>query len=450
MGKLRKRQQGTGRRAGRIAAVWCILCVFVLQCFAVVTILPQEVFAAEGDLTIHVFYKNGKEVTKTVGLDKIKRQTPVKEVNLTNGKDEEDNPIPIKAKAISIEQLIELAKISKDDINYIGYNDSEIQPSAFSKVWLVYPGQEYAPDDIYCRIYSDKDENKDWSELEPVTDFVAEIPDKEKGSISISAEKTSLKVGDSSKFTAKVTWADGHKDKKGVKWESKNPSVATVDASGNVKAKKEGSAKIIAVSKEDNSITKAKTVTVTKKPTTTTTTKATTKKHTSNRYRYTTRHTKRHNYNYRRYTRRYTSSYTRPSTSTSNSASTTTQTSASDTALEPAPGMMTVKEVTLTGAQLPQEDPYEDEFAEDESWDEEDEWAEDEEGEEWETASVDFGTGVGSAAVAALACGAGAVGRVRRFRMDMMGPKTKAAKTKTPADPSKPKKNPLSKLTKKK
>ena len=105
---------------------------------------------------------------------------------------------------------------------------------------------------------------------------------------------------------------------------------------------------------------------------------------------------------------------------------------------------MTVKEVTLTSAQMP-DSTYEDEYTDDsyddgDYYDDEDVYGE----EDWDEDGVDIGTGVGSAAVAAAACGVGAVGRVRRFRSDMMGPKTKA-----PKDPTKAKKNPFKKIGKK-
>ena len=444
MGKLRKRQQGTGRRAGRIAAVWCILCVFVLQCFAVVTILPQEVFAAEG-FKIEVKYKNGNTVKTTVSSDDLLEWSEELVPATIKTTDADGVETEVEIGALCIGQILSTAGIDYSDVEKVTYSTSGSTKSTkdYNKAFLILPGVIDDSVKFYCITGDGK--------TSPIDGFSAKKSNTSEVSGLTISSTLSLVVGKKGTITANVSLGDDYSGHGGktpkIKWSSNNTSVATVDSNGKVTAKKAGTATITATVGD---LSKTCKVTVKKKETTTTTTKATTKKHTSNRYRYTTRHTKRHNYNYRRYTRRYTSSYTRPSTSTSNSASTTTQTSASDTALEPAPGMMTVKEVTLTGAQLPQEDPYEDEFAEDESWDEEDEWAEDEEGEEWETASVDFGTGVGSAAVAALACGAGAVGRVRRFRTDMMGPKTKAAKTKTPADPSKPKKNPLSKLTKKK
>ena len=101
--------------------------------------------------------------------------------------------------------------------------------------------------------------------------------------------------------------------------------------------------------------------------------------------------------------------------------------------LSPSFQTITVKEVFLTPmSQETMEDdtiyydeygnPIEDESMDEEGWEDE-EW--DEEG-DWDEDGVSIPAAAGSAAVAVAACGAGAVGRIRRFRIDM-GPAVAAA-----------------------
>ena len=81
--------------------------------------------------------------------------------------------------------------------------------------------------------------------------------------VTLNKTTLSLTEGDSSKLTATV--APSNATNKNVTWKSSNTSVATVDASGNVKAVKAGTA-TITVTTKDGSHTATCTVTVKEKP----------------------------------------------------------------------------------------------------------------------------------------------------------------------------------------
>ncbi len=81
-------------------------------------------------------------------------------------------------------------------------------------------------------------------------------------SVKISGAKD-LTVGDSLKLTATVSPSNASNKK--VTWKSSNPSVATVDANGNVKALKAGTV-TITVTTEDGSKTASVTITIKEKP----------------------------------------------------------------------------------------------------------------------------------------------------------------------------------------
>ena len=102
----------------------------------------------------------------------------------------------------------------------------------------------------------------------------------------------------------------------------------------------------------------------------------------------------------------------------------TTATRPAETTETMAPSYQTirVKEVYLMETAAPV-DPAEDPWAEDDGWTE-DEWGDEStdetyDEEESQDNGVSFPEAAGSAAAALAACGAGAVGRIRRFRADM-------------------------------
>lgn len=83
-------------------------------------------------------------------------------------------------------------------------------------------------------------------------------------SVTVSAAKTSLAVGESTQATANVTVTNNAA--KTVTWSTSNPAVASVDATGMVMAKAVGTADITATSTVDNSKKGKVTITVTAAP----------------------------------------------------------------------------------------------------------------------------------------------------------------------------------------
>ncbi len=81
-------------------------------------------------------------------------------------------------------------------------------------------------------------------------------------SISIGKDKK-MTVGESTKLSATVK--PNNATNKGVTWSSSDPSVATVDQNGNVKALKPGTVKITATAKDDSKKSATITITVEKK-----------------------------------------------------------------------------------------------------------------------------------------------------------------------------------------
>ena len=81
--------------------------------------------------------------------------------------------------------------------------------------------------------------------------------------VSLNKTNVNLYINESTKLTANIKPNDA--SNKGVTWSSSNPSVASVDANGNVKAIAEGTA-TITVTTNDGEFTAECTVTVSKKP----------------------------------------------------------------------------------------------------------------------------------------------------------------------------------------
>ncbi|MCR5249585.1 MAG: Ig-like domain-containing protein [Lachnospiraceae bacterium] len=81
-------------------------------------------------------------------------------------------------------------------------------------------------------------------------------------SISLNKSELKLKAGESGKLTATILPEDA--EDKSVEWSSDNTPVATVDASGNVTAVAEGSAKIMVTAKDGSGVSASCTVTVEK------------------------------------------------------------------------------------------------------------------------------------------------------------------------------------------
>ncbi len=85
-------------------------------------------------------------------------------------------------------------------------------------------------------------------------------PDVKVTSATVSVEPEEVTIGTQSKATVAVQPA-GATDKSGV-WISGSPTIATVDASGNIDGKTPGSVDIIWVAKDGSGVSGRKTVTV--------------------------------------------------------------------------------------------------------------------------------------------------------------------------------------------
>lgn len=85
-------------------------------------------------------------------------------------------------------------------------------------------------------------------------------PDVKVTSATVSVEPEEVTIGTQSKATVAVQPA-GATDKSGV-WISGSPTIATVDASGNIDGKTPGSVDIIGVAKDGSGVSGRKTVTV--------------------------------------------------------------------------------------------------------------------------------------------------------------------------------------------
>lgn len=230
-------------------------------------------------------------------------------------------------------------------------------------------------------------------------------------SLTVKPSSLTLKVGESATVTVKDD--NGTVSSSNLKW-SGGGEIASVK-NGVITGKKKGST-TIKVKDKTSGLSATVSVTVEKTKATTTT-----------RYTYTTR--------------RYSGSTYRPYRPTSRSgvsgstrsSVTTTATRPTETASTAKPSFqtMTVKEVYLNEV-MPEEEVYYDEYG---NPIEEDEWSEEEEGTEndFDEDGVSFPAAAGSAAMAVAACGAGIVGRVRKFHIDM-GTAAVAKIAKTAAD----------------
>jgi len=210
-------------------------------------------------------------------------------------------------------------------------------------------------------------------------------------SLTVKPSKVSLTVGESKTCTVKY---NGETVSSGCTWKSTKSSIATVSG-GTIRGVKAGKTTITVTYKGEEAKVS---VTVKEKKTSSTT-----------RY---TRSTYRPTY----HTYRPTRSSNTIRTSGTGATRPTTATRPTETVSTAAPSFQTmkVKEVYLTPVE---QDPYGgDEFGDEFTDDGTDENMDDE---NYDEDGVTFPAAAGSAAVAVAACGAGAVGRVRKFHIDM-------------------------------
>ncbi|PKG24233.1 Ig-like domain-containing protein [Niallia nealsonii] len=173
-------------------------------------------------------------------------------------------------------------KLAKIDANKVGAGYYEVGadiPVGTYNLHIDRPYDEY--DTAYISIFDSKYNEKDafdfYQESESfaykfskgdkiyITSLGGTMSFKEKvlipESITLSKTSLSLMVNKTAKVTATVNPSTA--TNKNVSWSSSNPTIATVDASGNIKARKAGSTKITAKAKGNLSVTKSLNLTVT-------------------------------------------------------------------------------------------------------------------------------------------------------------------------------------------
>lgn len=278
----------------------------------------------------------------------------------------------------------------KSGSGYTVKGDSFFKKDGFSSfiAWTVDGAKKYEVKDTSVKITAGDAGTEIHLFLETTNDSAEASISVEASDLTVSPSSVSMYTGESKKVTAK----DGSgKLKKGdVSWKSSNTKIATVSSEGKIKGVKAGKCTITATSKAATSKGKTAKVSVTVLQKSTTT--------------------------------RYT---TRPIRPTGGGVTGTTKPTQMTTATRPGESLptetpsfqtITVKEVFLTEASPT--DPYGGVTQYDENGNPIDDSANDLNDLE-EDNGVTFPVAAGSAAVAVAACGAGVVGRVRRFKFDM-------------------------------
>ncbi|MBQ9014632.1 MAG: Ig-like domain-containing protein [Firmicutes bacterium] len=469
------RQKATNKRqkiTRRVLAGFCAVCIAMLQCFVLLPAVTDQAYAAEnvtfranylsdGGSTIvavqeNKTYINGAERGDTGAvndkgepikgyiLSKVLKKADLDGSNvLVNG-----NPVSDTSKAWLVEDgsswvlydeageyvenvnMIE-ADLDKNPISITKVKASKSKPYKGEKVKISYNmdvdpffehSDEYKNNKSRILELQWKASNGNVSPESTTTNDKSgsfEITIKESGEVAISPESTdsdfsylndgshtvtlsgkapkltvkpksvSMTVGDFKSCTVKYNGETVSNSS--CTWSSKSSSIATV-TSGSIRAVKAGKTTVTVKYKGLSA-----NVSVTVK-----------ERKTSSYSRST----------YTPYRPSVRSSYTARTTGTG-ATTPTTATRPTETISTAAPSFQTisVKEVYLTPAsQDPyQEDEWGDAWDDGEDWDDED-WDEEE---DWDEDGVTFPAAAGSAAVAAAACGAGVVGRVRRFHVDM-------------------------------
>lgn len=393
---------GSGLR--RLLALACVMVLVVLQCFVVAPALTGQVHAA-ADLDYTAIYPNDLVITQT--NSSWAKNVSTKDIVI--GEDEEGNPITVKGRQLS--KILNNAKLKNNEsVNLVtsGGGAGGVDPE---EVYLV-------DDDGSWKWCIDGEMMLHDDEVQSIEVVRSKNPIKY--SKKPKASNKSPKVGETITISYSLDIddffrnSDEYKDNADeytrLKW-SANKKVSlsskeTSGTSGSVSAtiKKNGSIEIKVKSECEwaDLSNLNKTVSVKGKATTTTTTT-----------RYTTRP-----YTPYRPTTRSGGGTIKGSSGTSGTPTTATRPSNNtDETLAPSFQTITVKEVFLTATTEQDEPIYYDENG-NPIMDENEQDTEDGELDD-PNSGVTLPAAAGSAAVAVAACGAGAVGRVRRFRKDM-------------------------------
>lgn len=390
----------------RILALTCALAIALLQCAVIMTVGTEEVSAASQDVKVKAISsgKYGNDIPTDVKTYKVVTTTiPVKGGGEPVDPEDPTSPTnPKTVEGVKVSSIKQKVGLSDGDA---GLDDDDV---------LVKNGDSY---EVYKK-------SGDVWEAQTTHDSIIEIDMGKYDPVeSISVNPSSLSLGrnKSGTLTATINYKQDIFNYSGsdakyvkLKWSvtNKNATV-TVNKSDQKKAtvkmgKKGGAYAVNILDENSGKNTQVKddgkgattTTTTTTKSKTKSKTKTGTKKPGTTKYRHTTS-------KYRTFATR------SPGAST---ATTTTGTTTVPTVTYTPDRTITVKEVYLgqeiqeEQQQNPYEEMYEDPYATDESSTTND-W------EDMDT-SVDFGPAASSAAAAAAVCGAGAIGRIRRFRVD--------------------------------
>lgn len=144
-------------------------------------------------------------------------------------------------------QQIEVKTELEDTYGLLYINDDLVDDTKASRITLGKDGTNVA-----IQVYAEDHETK--------ADYKLVIRESTLTGLSVDPKTKSMKVGETAVITCTVSASD-NADKQ-VSWESSDPSVVSVDANGNVKALKEGTAVITATSKLDSSLKASCTITV--------------------------------------------------------------------------------------------------------------------------------------------------------------------------------------------
>ena len=487
----------------RILAVFCVVCMAALQCMVVLPAMTEDVHAADPKVDFTADY-NGIQGTRSNSSWITTANSKQIEI-LPEEKDEEGNVISeaVVVTGYQLSSILKNAKLSSCNEVYAGMDIAD-RGSAYlyknkdSNTWQLYyedMDQGIVVDEIYAvmgkypikiksakasdtkpvkgqkvtinyslevdEFFKGTDEYKDnkedylsidWtasnSKVSPTStntastsgNFTLEV--KSSGKVTITPQSgylnNSVKItlsGKEPKLTAtpsKVKLKVNEiktitvKDDSGtvsysyLTWSSSNSKVASVTSSGVIRGLSKGTATVTVKSSAPSSKGKTAKVSVTVSSSSSGGSGGYTSYRPTNRTGGTiTRATVK-----------------RPST-------TATRPTTPGQTLTPSFQTMTVKEVYLTSTNPYEGAEYYDEYGNpvDEYGDpiDEDEW--DEEDEDWDEDGVSVPQAAGSAAVAAAACGAGVVGRIRRFKFDMSSAAIAAVVGKTTAAGGKGKNN---------
>ena len=146
-------------------------------------------------------------------------------------------------------QQVEVKTVLEDEFGLLYINNDLVDDTRARRITL-----DRGSANVAMQVFAEDHETK--------ADYSLVVRESTITGLSVSPKAKSMKVGETAEITCTVTASD-NADKQ-VSWTSSDPSVASVDANGGIKALKEGTAVITATSTIDASLTASCTVTVEK------------------------------------------------------------------------------------------------------------------------------------------------------------------------------------------